>query len=194
MKKKLYNDCRSNYREYFMPHYKVVNTSRKPGVKKGTHKLGFYIALGDKRPFAPGRSHVVTEITPGILDLQQKGFISIEAVKDIEDVIKKQIRVNERVQQDAEKERIQALVSEKKAALEHAKEELSRPVSKDFSNLDTGLNKKEMKQKAKNSRGKVSVAKVDGVSTDPLDGLEESLNPDGEPNFVVKAKRSSKKR
>jgi hypothetical protein len=50
-----------------------------------------------------------------------------------------------------------------------------------------------MKQKAKESRGKVSVAKIDGVSTDPLEGLEESMNPDGEPNFVVKAKRNRKK-
>jgi hypothetical protein len=177
-----------------MSHYKIVNTSKKPGVKKGQHKLGFYVALGDKRPFGPGKSHVVTEITPGILTLQQKGYVSIEALRDIEDTIKKQIRVNEKVQQEAEKERVKALVVEKETALNSVKEELNRPIPKDFSNLDTGLNKQEMKDKAKISRGNVSVAKVDGVSTDPLDGLEESLNPDGEPNFVVKAKKRSRKK
>ena len=177
-----------------MPHYKVVNTTKKPGVKKGKHRLGFYIALGDNRPFAAGRSHVITEITPGILDLQQKGYISIEPVKNIDDVIHKQIRENEAIQTKAEEDRVKAILKEKESDLEITKEELNRPVvKKDFSNLDTGLDKKGMKEKARQSKGRVSAAKVDGPGVDPLSGLEESTNPDGEPNFVVKAKRSKKR-
>jgi uncharacterized protein YlxW (UPF0749 family) len=173
-----------------MAHYKVVNTTRKPGVKKGPHRLGFFVALGDKRPFGPGKSHVVTEITPGILNLQQKGYISIEPVKDIDVVIKKQIEENDKAQKEEEKKRTAALIHEKKDELDKVKselEEVKKP--KAFAeDLSTGLDKEGMKERAKKSHGRVTAAKVDGEGVDPLGDLEESVNPDGDPNFVVTAK------
>ena len=177
-----------------MTHYKVVNTSKKPGVKKGHHVHGFYVALGDNVPFWAGESHIVTEITPAMLTMQRKGFISIEPVKDIDDIIKKQIRENEVIRTKAEEKRVKDILKEKESDLEVVKEELNRPVEKkDYSNLSTGLNKKDMKEKARTSKGKVSAAKVDGPGVDPLGELEESMNPDGEPNFVVKAKRNKRR-
>ena len=127
--------------------------------------------------------------------LQQNGDISITPMKNLEDVINKQIKENEKVKLEAEKERVAEIISEKKKALEHAKEGLNSPVlepKKDL-NLDSGLDKKTMKEKAKKSAGKVTAAKVDGPSMDPLSDVEDALNPDGEPNFVVKAKRSRKR-
>lgn len=175
-----------------MPHYRVVNISKKPGVKKGQHMQGVHVALGDNRPIAPGGENIVTQINPGILRMQQKGLISIEPVKDIHQIIEDQMKVNEKIAKEAEEKRVKELVNEKKLALEDAKESLSRPVGEEFTNLSTGLDKDNMKEKAKRSRGKVTAAKVNGPNNDPLDGLEEAMNPDGEPNFVVKAKRKRK--
>ena len=181
-----------------MQHYKVVNTTRKPGVKSGPHRLGFFISLEDKRPFGPGKSHVITAVTPGILGLQGKGYISIEAVKDIDVVIKKQIEDNERAQKEAEETRTAALIKEKTGELDKVKDELEEvKKSPSFSStLATGLNKSELKEKARQSMGNVSAAKVDGIGQDPLADVEEAINPNGDPNFVVQApsKRGNGKR
>lgn len=168
-------------------HYEVVNITRKPGVKKGHHRLGFFVDLGDKRPIGPGKSHTIEKVTPGMLRLQQKQYITIEEVKDINVRIKKQIEENTKVLATAAQETAKEIVKEKEEALEKAKAEAeeARNLKPETPVIASGLDKEDMRQKAR--RGKVNTAKVSGDNTDPMGDLEAPVYADGEPNFLVSA-------
>lgn len=174
-----------------MDKYRITNITKKPGFNKGPFKKGFFVDVkpqGAVRPMWVGHHVDVDEITPGMLAMQEKGYISIEPVKDLNVQIRNQVAKNNQKQKDELERTTQSLISSKEVALAVAKaeaKEVHKPLS-ETSSPSSGLHKEEMKKVAKESLG-VNHAKVSGEPEDPLGGLEEAINPDGEPNFVVKS-------
>lgn len=178
--------------------FRVTNITKKPGVKKGPNRMGFFVDVKPKgvvRPMWVGEHVDVDEVTPGMMAMQEKGYISIEEIKDLNVQIKKQIEKVSKKQKDELVVATDKIIADKKKDLDDAKQiaENAKKPLEETTTPTTGLDKQAMKDEVKSSRSK-NTAKVDGEDSDPLSGTEESVNPDGEPNFVVKASTGKKGR
>lgn len=182
--------------------YRITNITKKPGQTKGKFRKGFFVDVkpnGKVRPMWVGEHVVVDEVTPGILAMQKKEYISVEPVEDLNVQIKEQIAKNEAQSRSTIATATKKIIADKKEELDQAKveaAEASKPVI-ETTTPSTGLDKEAMKQDAKLKSEKKAPIITGGESdTDPLGDLDSSVNPDGEPNFVVKAstKRKSSRR
>jgi len=176
-------------------HYKVTNTTKHPGVKKGPHKMGFFVTVVKGKLMGPGRHIFVEKVTPGILAMQRKGYISISEVQDISLEVKKEVEHVEKQNEArrAEQEAGLKASANKKAAATKAKNAADRAEAESLkadSIVESSLDKSAMKERVKESAAKNN-ASISGNglenSTDPLSDVEKAISPDGEPNFVVKA-------
>lgn len=183
-----------------MAHYKVTNTTKHPGVNKGPHKNGFFVSVVKGKPMGPGRHILVEKITPGILAMQRKGYISISEVGDINLEVKKEVehveKQNEAKRQEQEKElKASSSAKAKATKAQAAKEQAEADALKKDSVVESSLDKAAMKEKVKESAAKnTATVSGNGVENmqDPLGDVEEAISPDGEPNFVVKAGKNRK--
>lgn len=176
--------------------FRITNITKKPGHTKGKFKKGFFVDVrpaGKPRPMWVGESVIVGEITPGLLAMQSKEYISIESVKDLDVQIKKQIEKNEAKSKATIDAATKTIIDDKEADLKEAlsaAEEAKKPV-KETAIPSTGLNKDAMKEDAKlKTAPKAVISGGEEEGNDPIGDVDDSINPDGQPNFVVKpAKR-----
>lgn len=177
--------------------YKVTNTTRWAGVKKGKHRNGFIIALFG-RNLHVGRHMFVDKISEGIEALQERKFVKVEAVEDRNVSIKKKV---EDIENQNEKERLAAnakikkdLQAKENKVKKDAKEELAEiNAQTEASRPASSLDKQAMKDAVKGDMP-VNTAKVpnDGQSEDPLKDIEDAV--DENPNFVVQAGKKKNNR
>lgn len=180
--------------------YRITNITKKPGHRKGKFKRGFFVDVkpNDKvKPMGVGQHVDVDEVTPGILAMQSKEYISVEPIKDLDVQIANKIEANEAKTLANLKSANAQLIAEKQDALELAKEaaEELEALKKAGPVPVSGLDKDAMKAAASPSNTlKATVSGGETEGDDPLADVEDSVNPDGEPNFVVKTKvKGSKK-
>lgn len=172
--------------------YRITNISKKPGHTKGKFKRGFFVDVkpgGKVRPMWVGEHVDVDEVTPGILAMQKKEYISVEPIQDLDVQIKKQIQKNEEKSRQTIEDATKKLIRTKEDALKTAQElaeEARKPV-KGVATPSSGLDKDAMKADAKLKKENTVQVTGEQMDTDPLGELENSVNPDGEPNFVVKS-------
>lgn len=185
-----------------MTHYKVTNTTKHPGVRRGPHKNGFFVTVVRGKLMGPGRHIFVEKVTPGILAMQRKGYISISEVADINLEVKKEVEHVEKANEARRQEQESGLkaTANKKAAATKAQNVADRAEAealKKDSVVESSLDKAAMREMVKESSAKNN-ASVSGNglenSMDPLADVEEAISPDGEPNFVVKAGKKRNKR
>ena len=177
--------------------YRITNITRKPGHKKGSFKQGFFVDVkpgGVVRPMRQGEHVDVDEITPGILAMQKKEYISIEPIKDLDIQIKKQIASNEAKTRANLEAATNKEIKDKEVDLDAAKlaaAEARKPVKQTATPV-SGLDKDSMREGARlatETKATISGGEEseEESSMDPLGDIEQAVNPDGEPNFVVKA-------
>ena len=172
-------------------HYKVTNTTRQMGAVKGRHKNGFFVSIVRGKPMGPERFMIVEKVTPGILGLQRKGYVSIESVEDIQVEVQKQ--VNE-VEIENKKAMAVREVEAKKAAAKEAMDVKKKVEVKPIAPQPvSSLDKEAMKEAIRAEDERAPKALVSGgEGEDPLSDLEMSVDPDGNPNFVVTAGKKPK--
>jgi len=184
-----------------MTHYKITNTTKHPGVTKGQHRNGFFVTVVKAKLMGPGRHILVEKITPGMLAMQRKGYVSITEVGDINLEVKKEVehieKQNEarRVEQEAglkNKANVKAQATKTQNAKDRAEAESLKKDSVVESSLDKAAMKEQVKESAARNNASVSGNGLEN-STDPLADVEEAISPDGEPNFVVKAGKNRRK-
>jgi hypothetical protein len=183
--------------------YKVTNTTKQPGVKSGPHKNGFFVAVIKGRPMGPGRHVIVEKVTPGMLAMQRKGYVSISEVSDVKVEIKKEVdhveKQNEAKRAEQEKALKANAAKKAKATKDAAQKEQEEAESlKKDSVIDSSFDKEAIKEAAKKSLNEENNAIVSGdgieAGKDPLADVEEAISPDGEPNFVVTAGKKKKRK
>lgn len=184
-------------------HYKITNTTKHPGVKKGPHKNGFFVSVIKGKPMGPGRHVIVEKVTPGMLAMQRKGYVSISEVEDIKVEVKKEVEHVEKQNEVKREEQEKALKAEAAKKAKETKEAAKKEQEeadklKEESVVESSFDKDAMKAAAKASLNEENKALVSGDGMehgdDPLSDVEEAISPDGEPNFVVKAGKSRKKK
>lgn len=175
-------------------HYKVTNTTKQPGIKKGPHKNGFFVSVIRGKPMGPGRHVIVENITPGMLAMQRKGYVSISEVKDITLEVKKEVEHIEKQNQAIRDQQEKALVAEaaEKAGLTKAEAERAKAEAESLkteSVVASSFDKTAMKEMVKDNTLNKAIVSGDGIENgqDPLGDIEDAISPDGEPNFVVRA-------
>lgn len=183
-------------------HYKITNTTRQPGVRKGPHKNGFFVSVIRGKPMGPGRHVIVEKVTPGMLAMQRKGFVSISQVDDINLEVKKEFDFVEKqneARREAQKTLLSAATAQKALAVKEqvAAEQRLADSLKTESVVESSFDKTEMKEMLKESNGNVMKAIISGEGAefgeDPLSDVEDAISPDGEPNFVVTAGKKKNK-
>ncbi len=172
--------------------YRITNITKKPGHNKGKFRRGFFVDVkpnGKVRPMWVGDFVDIEKMSPGILAMQKKEYISVEELKDLDVQIKKQIKRNELKSKETIAKATAADVKEKKDDLAEARklaDEANKPIV-EVSKPSTGLDKDQMRADAKLKTDLKVKVTGDTDDNDPLGDLEDSVNPDGEPNFVVKS-------
>jgi len=181
-----------------MNNYRITNITCKPGHTKGEFKRGFFVDVipnGKSKPLWVNDFVDVKEITPGMLAAQKKEYISIKEITDFNVKIKEQVLVNEKKTEDTFKKATDEIIKKKEADLEVAKSSAKaaktvvKPEAGPASSLDKDAMRKNaalgQKNKAIISGGEQS--KNNDYSLGSVADGDDGVNPDGEPNFVVKA-------
>jgi len=186
-----------------MAHYKVTNTTKHPGVKKGSHKNGFFVTVLTGKLMGPGRHILVEKITPGMLAMQRKGYVSITEVDDINLEVKKEVAHVEKQNEARRIEQEKAVKNVASAKAKESKEQAAQEIAeaealKKDSVVESSLDKQAMKDTVRNGVAK-NTATVSGngleSNEDPLGDTEEAVSTDGlEPNFVVKAGKNRRRK
>lgn len=183
-----------------MSHYKLVNTTKHAGVKMGKHKNGFFVSVATGSTMGPGQHTVVENITPGILGMQQKGYIKIETIDDIKIEIEKEIEKMEK--ENTRKRRLLETKLKKltadgsKKKENEIKEEIKEIEGNNEESIIThSLDKDALKANFKANNNDTEAIVTSGeTGEDPMSDVEEANFTDGEPNFVVQAGKKGKGR
>lgn len=174
--------------------YKVTNTTVKPpqidpktkkDMRKMVEKVGHVVTFVDNT----GRKHtlyqhkpvIVSEVNQGILNLQAGGFVKIEKVDDITDVLK-----------------THATKTHKAPAAPKPENAPMSPLEFDgpFKDSDSAEETPNMGEPLSNhGLNRRAHAAEMGLSSKSSDITEsDAVNPDGTPNFAVTAKHNVKSR
>jgi len=172
--------------------YKVTNTTVKPPkvdpktkrdlrtmVEKVGHAVTFVDNTGRKHTLYQHKPVMVSELNQGILNLKDGGFVKIEKVDDISEILKPHAAKRVMAAERGEKTEMPALSFESPYADPESVEEtpnLGEPKS------NHGINRR-------------AHAVEMGNSSKGMDTTEsDAVNPDGPVNFAVTAKHNAKTR
>lgn len=169
-----------------------------PGMQKGRYRNGFFVDVIKGKPMGPGKHVIVEKITPGMMALQRKGYISIEEIKDINVEVKKQVEhveATNKVRVARQEAEMHQVASEKAEAAKLAarKAEKEAEALKVESVPASGFDKEAMKQIVKDQT-EPNTTMVSGPEIVADEELSDgAINPDGEPNFVVTANKGKRR-
>lgn len=174
--------------------FKITNTTRWPGQKKGKHRLGFILQI-NRRHLQPNQHIYVENITEGIENMQKRRFVRVEEVKDrrveVVKALKEQEKINEAERQEKEKELKAQQAQESKALKEAAareKEALNK--AQEDSDPASGLDKDAMKEAIRNSNNTAHVSEEGNY----MQSLQDSEDPSPQDNFTVQAGNKGRRR
>lgn len=176
--------------------YKITNTTKWPGVKKGKHRNGFIVAI-QARNLHVGRHMFVEKMTEGIEALQERKYIKVESVADRNVTIKEKVENIEK-ENEAERKAAEAkMIADSKKAKQEAELKLKQETEAlnketEESRPASSFDKDEMKAQVKGGMSE-NTARVpdEGQSEDPLGDLEDVAGDN--PNFVVQAGKKKNK-
>ena len=173
--------------------YKLTNITKWPGVLKGKHKHGFIIAIGRKNLHV-GKSLVVPELTEAIEGMQAKKWLKVESITDRHVLVKEQVEKTEAQNQkdlEALKSQQEQVAAKKVQEIKEQKDKEIKEFEKTLKSPEPAhsLDKEALKAAAAGGKAASNAVVSDGEQegNDPLDDLETPVDPNGEPNFVVKA-------
>lgn len=174
--------------------FKITNTTRWPGTKKGKHRLGFILQI-NRRHLQPNQHIYVGNITEGIENMQKRRFVRVEEVKDRRVEVSKALQEQERINQEEIKKReaeLKAQQAQESKALKIAKDKEKEDLNRAQENSDpaSGLDKDAMKDAIRNSNNKAHVSQ----EGDYMNSLQDAVDPDPQDNFTVQAGQGKSKR
>lgn len=160
--------------------YKVINTTIKkpiinpktgadmrPTINRVGHNVSFRLDTGERVEVERHRPRIVPHVNEGMLRLQRGGYIRIESIDDVTDILQKH-------------------------TLDSKKPDLFKP---DDHVKSEGRNETVESEVAHSSASKVKAVQMGEDTYAQRSGaeMEGAINPDGDPNFVVKADKNAKR-
>lgn len=159
--------------------FKVINTTiKKPithpktgadlrsAVQRVGHNVSFRLDTGERVEVERHRPRIVSHINEGMLSLQRRGYLRIEAIDDVTDILQKH-------------------------TFDSKKPDLFKPDDNVKSEGETEAVKAPAQEEAFKAKA-VQMGEDDYKQRSGAE-MEGAINPDGDPNFVVKADKNTKR-